>query len=526
MSARRLRSIAAVWLCALGGMLALTTASASAHLTHPYLCQITGSPIPSPSECNLVGNTIPGGALQSPQGVAVDSTGQVYVSDGVPARVVDIFDSSGNFTRQLTGASPSEPFYEPFGLAIDGSNDLWVADPGPGLMDKFSLNGTLLAQGTGEGHWEGEGTKSVAFSVASNGVYVADSYHGDLWVLNADGTYREHINGPWTGSNIFAAADNSTGPAGGDVYVASSAGNVYRVDGAGAPAPFSGSAPYISGAQLTGTPEGPFGAPSGVTVDPAGDVYVLDGGKGVVDEFNAAGVFVSETSGLGTPNGSLGPYGLAANSSGDLYVASRRSPAAVDVFGPLADLPSVSVESAATVEASGAKLRGDVNPENAGAVTCQFEWGTTTAYGHVAPCSAPVPNGEGAVPVQAQLSGLEANTSYHYRLLGTNSHGTEISADETFRTPGPPVIEGESAEVAAGAKRGQSSATLQAQIVPEGRETTYRFEYGETSSYGTSVPSSPASIGSGEAPVSVPAAEQWPAEAELVYHYRVVASNE
>ena len=528
MSARRLRSIA-VALCALTGLLVFSTASASAHLAHPYICQITGSSTPSSSECNLVGNVVPGGALGRPNDVAVDSSGQVYVSDG-EKKAIDVFDAAGNFTRQITGTSPSAPFNEPWGLTLDGSNDLWTADVGPGLMDKFNSTGSFLAQGTGEGHWTtGIQTQSVAFSDASNHLYVADSYRDDLWVLNADGTYNSDITGPW-GSGccfIYAAADNSAGSARGDIYVSSGPRGVFRIDGAGAPAAFSGSASYISGAQLTGTPEGHFGELGGVTVDSAGNLYVLDRGQGgAVDEFNSAGVFVARTSGLSTPSGFIGPNGLAVSPAGDLYVASQGSPATVDVFGPLAELPGVAIEPASNIEASGARINGTVNPENAGAATCQFHWGTTTAYGNTAPCSAGVPNGVSPVAVQAQLSGLQANTTYHYRLTATNANGLEGTPDETFTTPGPPLIDGESAEVVPGKKVGQTSATLQAQVTPDKRETTYSFEYGETPAYGTSAPVTPASIGSSGRAVSVPATEVSGLKIGTTYHYRVVASNE
>jgi hypothetical protein len=529
MSAHRLRSIVAASLCALAGLLALATASASAHLAHPYICQITASSTPSSSECNLVGNVVPGGALGRPNDVAVDGSGQVYVSDG-EKKVIDVFDAAGNFTRQLTGTSPSAPFNEPWGLTLDGSNDLWTADVGPGLMDKFSSAGSFLAQGTGEGHWTtGFQTQSVAFSDASNHLYVADSNRDDLWVLNADGTYNSDITGPW-GSGccfIYAAADNSAGPGRGDIYVSSGPRGVFRVDSAGAAAAFSGSASYISGAQLTGTPEGSFGELGGVTVDSAGNLYVLDRERGgAVDEFNSAGVFVARTSGLSTPSGFIGPNGLAVSPTGDLYVTSQGSPATVDVFGPLAELPGVAIEPAASVEAGGARLNGLVNPENAGAATCQFQWGTTTTYGHTAPCSAGVPNGASPVAVSAQLSGLQANTTYHYRLTATNANGLESSADETFTTPGPPLVDGESAEVVPAKKIGQTSATLQAQVTPDKRATTYSFEYGETPAYGSSAPTVPASIGASGSPVSVPATQVSGLKIGTTYHYRVVASNE
>jgi hypothetical protein len=527
MGIRGLRSIACASLCALVWLSTLVVSSASAHLTHPYLCQITGSATPSSSECNLVGNTVPGGAFGEPRGVAVDSTGQVYVSDNVH-NVVDVFDSTGNFTRQITGPSAGAAFADPFGLALDGSNDLWVSDVGFGVgeMDKFDASGDLLAQGNGGGHWNGEQTESIAYSDLANRLYVADSFSGDLWVLNSDGSYDTEVTGPWRGF-IRVAIDNSGGPAQGDVYVASNRGVIYRIDSAGAPAEFSGAASYISGAQLTGTPEGAFGEPSDVAVDPAGNIYVVDRSRDAVDEFNAQGLFVAKTSGVSAPDGSFGPHGIAVDAAGRMYVAAASGdlPAAVDVFGPLAELPSVAIGAAANIEASGAELAGTVNPENAGDATCVFQWGTTVAYGHTAACSELVANGASPAAVHTQLSGLQADTTYHYRLTATNGNGTEAGKDATFTTPGPPIVDSESTEVAAHEKRGQTSATLHALITPDRSETTYLFEYGETPSYGTTVPASPESIGSGGSPVSVPATELTGLKIGATYHYRVVASN-
>lgn len=536
MGIRWLRSIAATSLCALAGLLALVTGTASAHLAHPYLCQITGSATPSSSECNLVGNTVPGGAFGEPAGTAIDGPGQVYVSDSAH-KVVDVFDSAGNFTRQITGPSPGTAFNDPLSLAVDGSNDLWVSDLGRGVgqMDEFDPSGNLLAQGRGEGHWTGEYTESIAFSDASNRLYVADSYEDDLWVLNADGSFNSDIKGAWGEEGccyIRVAADNSSGATKGDLYVSSDRRGVYRINGAGAPAEFaeSGKVPYVSGSHLTGTPNGPFSRASWMTVDQAGDLYVVEehnGPDGVVDEFNSAGRFLAQTSGTSTPDNTFGSInGVAVNGAGDMYlVDGKTSPSAVDEFGPLTELPSVAIEPASNVEAEGATFNGTVNPEEAGEVNCEFVWGTTTAYGHVTACPAAVPNGEGAVPVQVHPV-LQANTTYHFRLLAKNANGTEDSADQTFTTPGPPLIDAESAEVAEHEKRGQTSATLRAQITPDKRETTYHFEYGETQSYGKNIPASPGSVGSGGGPVSVPAAAVTGLKLGTTYHYRVVAVNE
>jgi hypothetical protein len=106
-------------------------------------------------------------------------------------------------------------------------------------------------------------------------------------------------------------------------------------------------------------------------------------------------------------------------------------------------------------------------------------------------------------------------------LTGSLSYG----ADERFLTPGLPVIVSSSAEVQPEAKVGQTDATLQAQVAPNGRETTYQFEYGPTTAYGSSVPAPAGAVGSGEGPVQVPAAELSGLTVGATYHFRVVANN-
>ena len=82
---------------------------------------------------------------------------------------------------------------------------------------------------------------------------------------------------------------------------------------------------------------------------------------------------------------------------------------------------------------------------------------------------------------------------------------------------GPPVIEEEwSAKVSA------TGAQLWAKIDPQESETTYRFEYGHTEAYGTSVPIPDGRLGAGSSGVSVSASPIGLSPA-TTYHYRVVA---
>ncbi|HEX8050162.1 MAG TPA: thrombospondin type 3 repeat-containing protein, partial [Solirubrobacterales bacterium] len=72
---------------------------------------------------------------------------------------------------------------------------------------------------------------------------------------------------------------------------------------------------------------------------------------------------------------------------------------------------------------------------------------------------------------------------------------------------------------------GSTGATLNAKVDPEGLATTYRFEYGTTTAYGTSVPAAAKSAGSGATAVAGSQAVTG-LTAATTYHYRVVAVNE
>jgi hypothetical protein len=97
--------------------------------------------------------------------------------------------------------------------------------------------------------------------------------------------------------------------------------------------------------------------------------------------------------------------------------------------------PAVTTSAASGVTDTAATLNGTVNPEGA-ATTYQFQYGTSTSYGSVAPASpASAGSGSSAVGESADLSGLSASTTYDYRLVATNATGTTNGSNQTFTTP-------------------------------------------------------------------------------------------
>jgi len=215
---------------------------------------------------------------------------------------------------------------------------------------------------------------------------------------------------------------------------------------------------------------------------------------------------------------------LLAGVLGLLAPALARADALAPLTGvvtPLiASAPTVQTEPASSIGQSTATLNATVNPNGVNVEKCEFEYGETTAYGQTAPCTSLPGAGENPVGVSASVTGLTANTTYHFRISSTNLDGTNTGSDETLKMlPNPPTV-----VTKAASEVEQTTATLNATVNPNGGNVTEcKFEYGETGSYGKTA--SCASLpGSGTTPVAVSAAISGLA-ANTTYHFKVVATN-
>lgn len=268
------------------------------------------------------------------------------------------------------------------------------------------------------------------------------------------------------------------------------------------------------------------GAPDG------GDIYLIS--ENVVEELSvASGKLLGRITGT-----SEGPFAKALAVAVDpvshhVYVGDAHSekqgegPSAIDVFGEDLVVPDVAVTGTSEVGAFTAVLHGSVNPDGAGEAGCEFEYGTSLAYGQRSACTKRVPNGSGAVPVQSkELEGLEPGTTYYYRLAANNANGAnqgECPEDcGQFTTRGPRVVSTSVAGVTA------TSATLHAAIDPNGVATSYFFEYGrEGGGFESPVPAYPGSaLGAGGEAMLAPGVPVSDLAPEAVYRYRVVAVSE
>ncbi|HEY8501406.1 MAG TPA: fibronectin type III domain-containing protein, partial [Solirubrobacterales bacterium] len=225
--------------------------------------------------------------------------------------------------------------------------------------------------------------------------------------------------------------------------------------------------------------------------------------------------------------------------------------------------PVVVTEAADRVEEASARLRGKVYREvlfnspqcvllglvchnSAGSkiTGCEFEYATEQyfeshgrAYAERAPCQPPppYPDTEQVAIVEAALAGLEAHTTYHFRLVARNELGeTGTGSDLTFMTLGtygPPTVESEDYEIAP-SEGGTFTATLRARINPHGYETSCAAQYVEDGKFRESgyaqatdlacaPPQLPVGFGGEEATAVVSGLEPGGR-----YHFRFLAENE
>jgi hypothetical protein len=529
-TARRALLSALLASCAL---LALTAAPASAAVIHPFLSSFDGAATPAGAFSLGAGKAI---AVDGSGGA---SAGDIYIVED--SGVIDKFSAapSPSYLCQITGAgfatsslsecdssAPGVP--GGFSTVLNGavvdpaSGDLYVSDQGSAAVDKFNSAGVYQSQITG---------------IEYPTVLALDHATGDLYITDAgDGTVKRFD--PVTSSlTTFAtpaatgggmAVDNSSGASAGDVYVGDPINQMIDK--------FDSSGTLLS--QIGGTPSGSFGNINGLASDPAtGDLYVAQaaigggGGSNEVDQFDQAGTFLGRVTPSQTPEGSLDPSAVAIAPSGHLYVGDSANQL-VDVFGPGILVPDVTTGSASAIGPTSATLNGTVNPAGVAVSDCHFAYVADGHYhpalpdpysaGATVPCAESVGSGSSDVPVHANISGLAAGVTYHFRLLASNANAQNQGQDATFSTPPPPSI-----DAAAAQNLTPTDADLTATINPNGSDTTYHFEWGTADCSAnpcTSVPIPDGDIGSGTSDVAV-SQHVTGLKADITYHWRILATN-
>lgn len=256
-------------------------------------------------------------SFSSPQGVAADGAGNVYVTDTnnqtvrkiSPAGVVKTLAGSAGVTGSADGAGPAAEFDLPAGIAVDGAGHIYVADSNNQTIRKISPAGvvTTLAGAAGiPGSADGAGSSArfsgpqgVAVDEAGN-VYVADTNNQTIRKISSTGMVTT---------------------------LAGAAGNSGSSDGVGAVARFK--------------------YPFNLAVDRSGNVYVADVWNSAIRKITAGGLVTTFAGSPGTHGLSdgvgeaalfSGPRAVAVDREGNVFVADtgnnsiRKGVAALEIF--------------------------------------------------------------------------------------------------------------------------------------------------------------------------------------------------
>jgi DNA-binding beta-propeller fold protein YncE len=233
-------------------------------------------------------------SFSRPTGVAVDRDGVVYVADRLNHRIRMIRDGqvstlAGNGTKGFAdGAAHQSTFHLPFGVAVDHSGSIYVADAENNRIRKLDHGHVLTMAGGGSyGAANGAGPAAALFTypcgvaVDPEGtIYVADTYNdlirmirnGEVSTLAGTGE-RGFADGP-SHLSAFRLPCGIAVDLHGHVYVADQGNNRIRMIR-------DGQVSTLAGNGTEGFADGPaaqamFRSPSGVSVDREGNVYVAD----------------------------------------------------------------------------------------------------------------------------------------------------------------------------------------------------------------------------------------------------------
>ncbi|NSW94707.1 MAG: fibronectin type III domain-containing protein, partial [Bacteroidales bacterium] len=225
---------------------------------------------------------------------------------------------------------------------------------------------------------------------------------------------------------------------------------------------------------------------------------------------SGVGTFTSNLTGL-TSNTTYYVRAYATNSEGTAY-GNELS------FTTQCQLPSATTNAASDVTGSSATLNGTVNASGS-STTVTFEYGLTTSYGSSVTATQSPLTGSSNTVVSAAITGLTPGTTYHYRVKAVNCGGTVNGTDQTFTTSCPSAT----ATTNAASGVGNTTATLNGTVNAKGTTATVTFEYGLTTSYGSTVTATPSPVtGSSNTDVSASVTGLTPG---TTYHFRVKAVN-
>ncbi len=302
-------------------------------------------------------------------------------------------------------------------LAVTADGSLWFTDGGAG-----GAIGVISAGGSVREYRAGLGAHG-----ALNGITAGPD--GNVWFTDCSG----HIGRITPAGQITMFAAGSGCPQG---IVAGPDGNLWftetrafvgvgRITPTGSVAEFATSASTIGMQYIASGPDGRL-----YFTEPFGLAPTAPNGPGAIGSVTVTGLLTQDDIGSMFPFDS--PWDVVAGTDGNLWLTFPGDPSAI---GELTFAPVVTAGGAESVTATAATLVGGLQT-NAQPTSYYFEYGPSGGYGAQTPdLTAAAATGD--AQVSTAISGLQPDTTYHYRLVAANGSGTTDGPDGTFTTAGP-----------------------------------------------------------------------------------------
>jgi DNA-binding beta-propeller fold protein YncE len=272
------------------------------------------------------------GQFSLPFGLALDRSGKVYVADAGNYRV-QAFTTAGVYLSQWgDSGSANGQFKYLRNLAVGTSGSVYVVDIINHSIQKFSGDGTYLTQWGTYGSGSGQFVAPWGVAVdASENVYVTDTYNRRVEKFSSAGNYLTQWAVPATGVGVNdvpagVAVDDSN-----NVYVV-----VSNDDHGGYPCvqKFTSDGAYLTQWGSIGRGNGQFFDPDGIAVDAAGNVYVTDTENWRIQKFTRMGAYVTQWASGGDARGVCAPGGIAVDALGNVYVTEWNFCCRIQKFAP------------------------------------------------------------------------------------------------------------------------------------------------------------------------------------------------
>ncbi len=252
------------------------------------------------------------GQLSQPREIAFDSADNIYVADSnnngptVNNSRIEKFNSSGVYQLSIGAkGNTNGQLNSPYGITLDASGNIYVADTYNNRVQKFDSSGVYQMQFGSSGSGNGQFNLPKGLTIDAGGnIYVADTGNNRVQKFNSSGVYVSQFGSAGATNGLFSGPYGIALDSGGNIYVTDNGNNrVQKFNSAGA---------YLSQFGTLGTGNGQFTGPTGIAIDGSGNLLVCDDSR--FQKFNSATVFVFQVT------FSFGQSGIALDSSGNIFV--------------------------------------------------------------------------------------------------------------------------------------------------------------------------------------------------------------